>query len=261
MPSQVFSWSILALFVVLAGCYPRAVPSTVSSEASSSQDAPTRSAEDTEVIGEKRLEESSGLEGEALSVPQEAVLAAQDPDAEINVRTHPRIDAEAIDVGIAGDAVEVLRVASADGGDDWYYIRLTNGAITGWVRSDFVEVTSPIIPAMATRAGGEDILSAALDTHCGGPNTIAAYYETASFIVYICTPNNRPVYVSNEIGTSQVLVTEEVQVIEETDMGYIALQDNFEYHISGIELAVYRVDDQGESTPVLQERVTAAKRY
>ncbi|MDA0268128.1 MAG: SH3 domain-containing protein, partial [Cyanobacteria bacterium] len=207
------------------------------------------------------LEENSGLEGEALSAPQDTVLAAQNPDAEINVRTHPRIDAEVIDAGMAGDAVEVLRIATAVSDDDWYYIRLTNGDIKGWVRADFVEGVSPSTPATAQSGGGEDILSAALDNHCGGPNTIAAYYETASFLVYICTPKGRPIYVSNEIGTSQVLVTEEVQAIEGIDMGYIALQDNYAYHISETELAVYRVDDQGESIPVLEERVTTAKRY
>ncbi len=265
MPSKIFCWVVPTLLVTLVGCYPRAVPPTVLSEAAHPpQDLSTSNSEEnasTSIGLEANLEENSPLEGAALSNPQETVLAAQDPDAQINVRASPSADAESIGAGFVGNGVKVLRIATANDGYDWYYIRPTNGDVSGWVRADFVKAINPTVDAVVTRAGEEDVLSIALDTYCGGPNSISAYYGTDNFIVYICTPHSSPIYLSNEIGTPQVLITEEVQVLPSPSGGYVARQDNYEYHVSESELAVYRIDDQGRSTPILQEKVTTAQHY
>ncbi|MEB3281593.1 MAG: SH3 domain-containing protein [Lyngbya sp.] len=67
-----------------------------------------------------------------------ARLTANDPGAQINVRTAPTTQANSPHYGVAGDWVEVLN--SSDGGDGyiWYYVRFYQSGAEGWVRSDFL---------------------------------------------------------------------------------------------------------------------------
>ena len=67
-----------------------------------------------------------------------ARLTANDPGAQINVRTAPTTRANSPHYGVAGDWVEVLN--SSDGGDGyiWYYVRFYQSGAEGWIRSDFL---------------------------------------------------------------------------------------------------------------------------
>ncbi|NJN21443.1 MAG: SH3 domain-containing protein [Leptolyngbya sp. RL_3_1] len=197
MASNVLGWGLLALAVTLTGCYPSAIPSTDPSESPSEVTNPVEESLSDEAETEAPrqatvLETNNALAGETLPNPQVTRLIAQDPDAQINIRADPDVNAAVIDTGGVGDGVEVLRITTAADDNDWYYIR-SNDETSGWVRSDFVAAISPVtVPAAATGQDGEDVLSAALDSHCGGSQSIAAYYQTENFIVYVCIPRNRP---------------------------------------------------------------------
>lgn len=67
-----------------------------------------------------------------------ARLTANDPGAQINVRTAPTTQANSPHYGVAGDWVEVLN--ASDGGDGyiWYYVRFYQSGAEGWIRSDFL---------------------------------------------------------------------------------------------------------------------------
>lgn len=83
-----------------------------------------------------------------LSLPasaQPAVLTAQ-PGSQINVRTSPTTLAPAYDYGLRGDRVEVLSQTTGSDGRIWYNVRFVSGVV-GWVRADFVALSSPVRPA------------------------------------------------------------------------------------------------------------------
>jgi hypothetical protein len=253
----------LALSMVLAGCYSRAIPAAAPAD-EIRPDQASANVEDDDKPGEPAetdIGQAAGLTEAELLAPQATVLVAEDPDAQINMRAGPSAEAAVIDVGVVGDEGVASSLVTAEDGYGWYYIRLDPGERSGWVRDDFVDVVGvPMATAVVTDDAGIDVLSTALDNYCGGPQSIEAYYGTASFIVYICRLRDRPIYISNEIGTPQVLVTEAVER-DAAGAGYIARQDNYEYHISGAELVVYRIGDQGTLAQVLQERVTTTQHY
>ncbi|MGD1904479.1 MAG: SH3 domain-containing protein [Leptolyngbyaceae cyanobacterium] len=229
-------------------------------EVSSSQSVTTEieSTEPSESLGTE-LEVEASPEEEAPLLSQEMVLVAKDPDTQINIRSNPGTEAVVVGTGFVGDEVTASRLFQAEDGYSWYYVQFNGEAGVGWVREDFVEVLG--LAPIAQADDGADVLSPALDNHCGGLDGIEIYYRTARFITYICRSGDRSIYISNEIGTSQVLVTEDVKSLPTDNFGYIAHHDNYEYHISETELAVYRTDDRGDLTRVLQERVTIAEQY
>jgi hypothetical protein len=261
MASQVLYWGLPALAVTLTGCYPSAAPSIAPSEITDTvEESLIREAEPDAPRQATVLEPNDSLAGKPLSNFQVTHLVAQDPDTQINIRADPNVDAAVIDGGGVGEEVEVLRVATADDDHDWYYIQ-TDDESSGWVRSDFVEPIRAVTGPVITDQAGEDILTVALDRHCGGSQSIAAYYQTESFLVYVCMPGNRPIYLGHELGAPQVLVTDDVQPLAGANKGYTARQDNYEYRITDTALTVYKVDDQDEFTLVLQEQVTTARHY
>lgn len=69
------------------------------------------------------------------------ILTTQDPNAWVNVRSAPSIDATPIQQGTPGDRVEVLRETQSADGFTWYLVRFTNSRIQGWVRGDLVSLT------------------------------------------------------------------------------------------------------------------------
>lgn len=261
-------WGLgLFLSIALAGCDPRAIPPVVApaDETPPAPGSASGAVENNDKPDDRAgtgLEQDVGLPEAALAVPQEAVLVAEDPEAQINMRADPDAEAAVIEAGFVGDKGVASHLFAAEDGYEWYYIRLSPEKRRGWVRADFVDiVTLPTAAAMVTDGEGIDVLSAALDDHCGGPKAIEAYYETDNFIMYVCRLRDRPLYISNEIGTPQVLITEAVERLDGATVEYIARQDNYEYHMSDVELVVYRIADQGALIQVLQERVTTARQY
>lgn len=199
--------------------------------------------------------------GEPLDAPQAAVLTAEDAQAEINLRSQPSTESDILGYGLVGDPITLLRSLEAEDGYGWYYLRFDESGAEGWVRGDFIDLQSVKPPTAQNSAEDEDALAEALDGGCGGPNNISHYYSTANYNVYICQTQGQVLYVGNEKGTSLVLLSEEVTAVRGTHASYVATNGNFEYHISPSELVVYRVNDAGDYTQVLQESVTAAETY
>lgn len=68
----------------------------------------------------------------------EAVLAATDPGARINIRDDASTSAQIRHTGYAGDPVQITDVMQGDDGYTWYNVEFDSG-VTGWVRGDYVD--------------------------------------------------------------------------------------------------------------------------
>lgn len=188
---------------------------------------------------------------------QAAALTAEDPLAEINLRAEPTVDSAVKRVGLVGDRVQIVRSTEGTDGYTWHYIRFEASPDEGWVRGDFVTTTAPT--SAQPSATTDDALGEALDSVCGGPDKLVAYFGTPNYDVYICDPGDGLLYVGREKGSDRILVTGTELAAEGT--GYVAVNNDFEYRISDRALAVFRRDGTGQWVEVLTEPVTATQRY
>jgi hypothetical protein len=67
-----------------------------------------------------------------------ATLVASDPNSQINIRSEPSTEADALNYGMVGDAVEILEETKGEDGFTWYRISLEDADVSGWVRGDLV---------------------------------------------------------------------------------------------------------------------------
>lgn len=84
---------------------------------------------------------------------------------------------------------------------------------------------------------------------CNVPPEIT--FEAEDYIVHICRQAGQLQYVGIEKGTANTLVTREVRAAGD---GYVAVNGNYEYHISPAELVVYRIEN-GEFLELGRETV------
>lgn len=66
-----------------------------------------------------------------------AVLVAQEPGSQINVRLEPTTRARSPHYGVVGDKIEVLRSTYQRDGQQWNYVKFASGA-QGWIRADYI---------------------------------------------------------------------------------------------------------------------------
>jgi len=78
-----------------------------------------------------------------------AVLTASDPDSQINLRATPETSGKYLGYGLIGDRVQVIEQATVDQ-HVWYKVRFSQSAAVGWIRGDFVRVTSDQPPSNPT---------------------------------------------------------------------------------------------------------------
>lgn len=211
-----------------------------------------------------RPADSAAVAADGLA--QVAVVTAQDPNAQVNVRSLPSQQSDPVGYRLVGEEVQLGRSETAEDGHLWYAISLEDETRVGWIRSDFLEVQpdgfvesaveSFITPSATDSA--EDALKTALDDQCGGPKAVRAYFVTANHTIYLCQVRQGLVYLSQEQGTQQVIVAENVQV---AGGGYIIVNDNYEYRLDSSGLAIVRMDEKGREHDVLQEAVTYSERY
>jgi len=74
--------------------------------------------------------------------PQQATLTAKDSGSQINVRERASTNSEVRSYGQAGDAVQVMSKTQGDDGQTWYQVKFTKSGTMGWVRGDFVSLSS-----------------------------------------------------------------------------------------------------------------------
>jgi len=76
-----------------------------------------------------------------VALARPAILTADDPGSQINVRSAPSLNASAPSYGLPGDRVEVIREVVGEDGYTWYYVEFNGSRARGWVRGDFVRLT------------------------------------------------------------------------------------------------------------------------
>lgn len=196
---------------------------------------------------------------------QTAILTANDPEAQINVRSQPSQTGDPIGYGRVGEPVVIGQTAEAPDGDTWHYVTFQNDATVGWIRSDLLAIqsseTATAPPSEATANASNqppsDVLKRSLDETCGGTEAIESYFVTPSNTIYVCQNRNRRTYLSQETGTEQVVTAKEVEAL---GGGYIISNGNFEYRLDSSSLVVVRFDDSGRQEEVLREPVIYSER-
>jgi hypothetical protein len=89
----------------------------------------------------------------------EAVLTASDLGAQINLRATPEISGKYLGYGIQGDRVQVIKQTAVNE-RTWYKVRFPQSTAVGWIRGDFVRVTSDQPPSdPATSPSGSEATS------------------------------------------------------------------------------------------------------
>lgn len=238
----------------------RPTPSTANSGAANAI-APATSATQTTATAESRRTDDS------LPTAQTATITANDPDAQVNVRSQPSQAGESIGYGSVGESVLLGRSEADAEGYTWYYVTFENDDTGGWVRSDLLDIpaTASVAPttpvesaANTTNQPPSDTLKRSLDDTCGGTAAIEAYFVTPSNTIYICKVRNQRTYLSQEAGTEQVVTVEEVEAL---GGGYMITNGNFEYRLDSSSLVVVRFDDSGQQEEVLRESVVYSERY
>lgn len=193
-----------------------------------------------------------------------ATITASDSDALVNVRALPSTDANPIGQGTVGDRVRLGRSDTAADGHRWHYVTFAEATTAGWIRADFLDVPSTAldpteaIPVSTGSASQPDMLKQSLDEHCGGPKAIRAYFVTPQQTIYLCEARWKLRYLSQEEGTSQVVV---VDTVQERGGGYVIHNGHYEYRLDASGFEVVRFDGQGKPHPVLTEPVVHSERY
>ena len=74
--------------------------------------------------------------------PAPAQIASKDPTSRINVRSQPSTRSKTKHFGYKGDAVTLLQKAKGEGDAIWYYLRFDQSQAEGWIREDFITLSS-----------------------------------------------------------------------------------------------------------------------
>jgi len=208
----------------------------------------------------------SGAAAAARPAPIVVSLTADDPAAQINVRSQPTQTSDAIGYGEVGESVILGHAETAADGYAWYQVTFQRGDLVGWVREDLLALPTRALLAESEGASApvsaeqapSDTLKTALDETCGSQQAIEAYYLTPSNTIYICKVRNRRTYLSQETGTEQVVTAQDVEAL---GGGYIITNGNFEYRLDSGNFVVVRFDDSGQQEEVLRETIVYTERY
>ncbi|MEM7716704.1 MAG: DUF2927 domain-containing protein [Cyanobacteria bacterium P01_A01_bin.68] len=77
------------------------------------------------------------------SEAQTAILTAKNSTSEINLRLAPTTKSDAVDYGKPGDRIIIRNQTKSSDGYTWYFVKLEESGITGWVRGDLIAMQSP----------------------------------------------------------------------------------------------------------------------
>ena len=201
---------------------------------------------------------SESPESDSSQAGQIAVVTAQNPESQVNVRSLPSPDADPLGYGLVGDVARLGRSEVAEDGYTWHYVMFEETSAVGWMREDFLDIQEPAAPVETPMVTTEDVLKDVLDERCGGPQAIEAYFMTRSQIIYLCKVRDDLLYLSQEKGTEQVIVVEDVRA---AGGGYVVVNGRYDYRLDSRAFVVIRVDDDGEAREVLQEPIIYSERY
>lgn len=76
---------------------------------------------------------------QSTAAASEAVLTANDPNSQINLRATPSTTGKRQGYGLVGDGVQVIDQTTSEG-YTWYKVRFPRSGAQGWIRQDFISV-------------------------------------------------------------------------------------------------------------------------
>ena len=201
-----------------------------------------------------------GYQSTPINPMRTAYLTAQTQEAQINVRSQPTTQSDSLGFGLSGNEVELLRLAEGEGGYSWYYLKIVESQTEGWIRGDFIDTSGETVAAAQENAPDAATAEAEEEPDdqgvCGRARQ-EAFFETDSLNIYICNTGHGLRYVSLDKENQESLVTEDVRSGQGT---YVAIDGNYQYHISNNTLDVYRVT-QGDYEPLANEAVIRHERF
>lgn len=233
---------LLLLLGGLGGCRaasPQAASSTATPVAS------TTPGQGATVPTEQTVAPADGT-GTPINPPRVAHLVAGEDNAQINLRSQPTTQSPSPGYGVVGDEVHLWRLAEGEGGYTWYYAQFAQSGTEGWVRGDFIDTHGQATTGASRPAS---------QTSCS-PDPQKAYFETRTFVVYICTTASGLRFISTNKETQESLTLDGVQDSQGT---FVAINGNQQYHINDGTLAVYQVSN-GEYTQLDGEAVIKHQR-
>ncbi|NJL45892.1 MAG: SH3 domain-containing protein [Leptolyngbyaceae cyanobacterium SM2_3_12] len=245
----------LLLLGLVSGCGDRATGPEEAAVDLSAGSTPTATAEvsSTDPAGE-------GFQSTVINPMRTAYLSAQQPGAQINLRSQPTTQSPVQGQGQAGDEIQLLRLAEGEGGFSWYYLKVVPAGTIGWVRGDLINTSGQASTTAATATTAQVTTAAEASSlssePCGGDRQ-EAYFETQSFKVYICNGAEGLRYIGVNQSNQESLTTEDVSQSQGT---YIAINGDYQYHVNENSLAVYQVN-QGSYTQLLGETVTRHEQF
>ncbi|MGJ3246377.1 MAG: SH3 domain-containing protein [Elainellaceae cyanobacterium] len=117
---------------------PPSPPSSPTASDRTPSPSPSPSPTPTPPLDEDDTPRSPTQPGSAINPRRAALLAANEPGSQINVRSQPTTQSNAPHYGVPGDRVQVLREADGADGYTWYYVRFDGSGAEGWIREDFI---------------------------------------------------------------------------------------------------------------------------
>ncbi|NER78404.1 MAG: SH3 domain-containing protein [Leptolyngbya sp. SIO1D8] len=236
---------------------PRTWPGVSQSSKSSSATDPEPDLANAD--SEPDQEADSSVDHAGDDIQKIATITAQMPEAQVNVRSLPSQAGDPLGYGLVGDNVTLDRSETDADGHIWYHVTFHDTSLVGWVRHDFLEIQpSPAEAIAAATSPEDDMLKASLDEKCGGPEAVIAYFMTQNYLLYLCRYRGQLLYLSQEKGSSQVIVSESVQ---EVGGGYIIVNGNYEYRLDSSAFIVVRPDADVKDSEILREPVIHSERY
>ncbi|PSN10889.1 hypothetical protein C7293_26430 [filamentous cyanobacterium CCT1] len=190
----------------------------------------TATADSGEAAGE--TVEAGGFRSTPINPARTAQLVTEGDGSQVNLRSQPTTQSTSQGYGLGGDQITLLRLAEGEGGFSWYYVKFAQSEAEGWVRGDFVDTTGQV--ASAAPGTAPEVSTGP----CGDSNRPEAFFETKSFSIHLCQTPQGLSYIGINKTNNETLATADVRQDQGT---YIAINGNYQYHISDDNLAVYQV--------------------
>lgn len=108
---------------------------------------------------------------------QTAILAAKNPTSQINLRLAPTTKSNAVNYGKSGDRIIIRNQTEGNDGYIWYFVKLEESGITGWVRGDLIAKQKPYKNIQATK----NITSAPSEDYDSGNTPIILQPEESRY--------------------------------------------------------------------------------
>ncbi|MBE9159517.1 SH3 domain-containing protein [Nodosilinea sp. LEGE 06152] len=242
------------LLLALGGC-DRSANTNAPAEATLPSEGSEDTAGSNDALGE--TVEDGGFRSTPINPARTAQLVTQGEGSQVNLRSQPTTQSSAQGYGLGGDQITLLRLAEGEGGFSWYYVKFAQSEAEGWVRGDFIDTTGQVASAAPAPGSGVGTGSEISTGPCGDGSRPEAFFETKSFAIHLCQTPQGLSYIGIDKTNNETLATADVRQDQGT---YIAINGNYQYHVSDDNLAVYQVTS-GSYSQLENEDVIRHERF